>query len=139
VSNERALGVLNDVSKEIGELRERLTAGVVGKRDDRALRIDKDVANAAADAAVAIRSSLGDWFHFYSDADPLSSASVGAPCRTLDDALDEYSRFLRDTVAAADLTTGTVRPSLQTILPAPNPRDPDVPDLLEIIARGGAA
>src|SRR5262249_46472342 len=121
---------LTDVTSEIAQLRARLDAGVSGTGAD-ALRLNKDQAAQGAQAVLALKAGLTEWFGFYNGYDPLFTWWIGVPFKKIDAALQDYATFLQDKVAAANLTVAEAAP--QPIAPSAAPKVASVPDLNEII------
>jgi len=135
VDARKAAGVLTEITKEIGQIRASLTEGL-GTTGGAAtgLRAGKDLAIRGADAVDGLRGSLTTWFNFYNGYDPLFMWWTTLPYKHLETALQEYSAFLREKVAAADRKPDAVSPAAPAIAPAPGPKIGDVPDLQELLA-----
>jgi hypothetical protein len=134
VDSQKAAGELTAITKEIREIRAALEArlrGATGSNDPRA---DRETALAAASAVDTLHASLTDWFNFRNGYDPIFTWWMGLPFKHVDGALRDYSAFLREKVAAANLPAPSIPPSAQPIPPTPAMKFPSVPDLTEIIA-----
>ncbi len=132
VNSQAAAGVLVSVTKEIVATRAKVEAGLKGTGPD-TIRVGRETATKAATAVDGLRSSITTWFNFYNGYDPLFTWWMGMPFKEIDTALQEYSTFLRDTVAAADVQVPPA-PAATPIPPAASTPLSDVPDLEEIIA-----
>ena len=132
VNSQAAAGLLVSVTKEIAATRAKVEAGLKGTGPD-TIRVGRDSATKAATAVDGLRSSITTWFNFYNGYDPLFTWWMGMPFKEIDTALQGYSTFLRDTVAAADLQVPPA-PAATPIPPAASTPLSDVPDLQEIIA-----
>ena len=89
VDAARSANALDDAERQITKRRHALETGSV---------IAKDTANRAAEAADALRATLATWFTFYDRYDPVFSWWAREPYKTVCLALEEYAKFLRETL-----------------------------------------
>jgi hypothetical protein len=128
-----------ELIKDIARVKARLEAGLANAGTGDALRINQALALRAAEAVDALRANTTEWFNFYNGYDPMFTWWMGLPYKKLDAALQEYGVFLRDKVAAANLSApesgmGAISAKFTPTPPAPAPKFAEVPDLSEIIA-----
>ncbi len=89
-------------------------------------------ANRAAEATDTIRAAFGEMHSFYDGYDPMYSWWMRMPIKQIDQALQDYAKFLREKVADASVA---VKPtSVPPIQPSAAPKIASVPDLNEILA-----
>jgi uncharacterized protein (DUF885 family) len=134
VDAQQAAGEVTAVTKEIARVRARLQAGLSESANGDRLRVSRDLAGRGADAVDSLRLSLANWFTFFNGYDPLFTWWMGLPFKRADAALQDYSTFLRQTVAAADRPADAPPSAAAPIPPAPAPKFPQVPDLQQLIA-----
>jgi hypothetical protein len=96
LSPKDAASVLAAARVSIEDLRKRLAKKYDG---DDALRPEKLAALRASRSVGAIRRSLKDWFTYRNGYEPEFGWWVRKPHGDLDKALDDYAKFLRETVA----------------------------------------
>jgi uncharacterized protein (DUF885 family) len=125
IDAEKAAGTLTAVTKQITDMQTQLTMGAV--------QASPAQATGAAGAVDQIRANLTAWNTFYNGYDPLFTWWMGLPFKHVDSALQAYSTFLREKVAAANLASNLKVPALR-IDPAPSPKFSEAPDLAEILA-----
>ncbi|MDQ3070559.1 MAG: DUF885 domain-containing protein [Acidobacteriota bacterium] len=121
INSEHAARTLNDVRNQL-----------VGVMAEPPFRMNAANAARAVEATDTLRAAMTEWFNFYNGYDPMFSWWMPVPFKHLDKALQDYAGFLRDKVA--DNGTAIAPASTPAIQPAPAPRHPSVPDLVEIIA-----
>jgi uncharacterized protein (DUF885 family) len=135
VNSQQSAGRLMELTKEVGEIRAKLEAGLSGGAAGAdALKVTKDVATRGATAVDGLRGSVTTWFNFYNGYDPLFTWWMGVPFKHLDSALENYAAFLRDKVAVADFVVSPASAPPAAISPAPPTALAEVPDLQELIA-----
>jgi hypothetical protein len=132
VNPQRAAATVTTVIQDMTDLRGRLDAGL-SSSDANALRLDKATALRAADATDNLRALTTEWFGFYNGYDPLFTWWMGVPHKELTAAYQEYAKFLREKVAAADVQGVAVPAAVPPVAPAAPPKYSSVPDLNEIL------
>jgi uncharacterized protein (DUF885 family) len=96
VDPPKLAGVLDELARAVKEARK----GVEGDRSaDKARRISRTIANRAAGEVEGLRSTLGDWYTFHNNYDPLFTWWSAEPYKATDAALQEYATFLRERLA----------------------------------------
>ena len=122
-----AAGLLTDLRKQIEQTRKAVGAG---------LKVTKTQAGRAADTTASLRTTLKSWFGFYDGYDPLFTWWMAEPYKQVDQALEGYAVFLREKVAAAGEETADADPKPKEAAPVPAPlaKEPDVPDLRELLS-----
>lgn len=134
---EKAAGSLDRSAKEVAAVRQRIAAGLGDAANGvTPLRVTREQASDAANAAAILRSNLANWFTFYNGYDPLFTWWMNLPYKDIDDGLKAYEAFLRDTVAKSMQLASTPAPAIvsATIDPAPAPKLDEVPDIRMLIA-----
>lgn len=135
IDAQKAAGTLTQVTKQIGEIRARVEAGLSATPPADSLRLSSELATKGASAVRTLRSSLAEWFAFYNGYDPLFTWWMGLPFKHVDAALDGYASFLANTVAPKGLpASGDPAPAALTIAAAPAPSHQSVPDLVELMS-----
>jgi uncharacterized protein (DUF885 family) len=132
IDAQKAAGELTLATKEIAAIRLRLARGLDNHPDG--LRIDKGTALRAAATVDELRGLTSEWFTFYNGYDPLFTWWMGLPHKRANAALDEFSTFLKTTIAPADVQTHAQAPAVTAIAAAPPPPYRSVPDLRAILA-----
>lgn len=92
VNSRAAATTLASVASEADSLRARFEATAT------APKVNKAVANRAANDLERIRRSVADWYKYYDGYDPVFSWWTKDPYKKLDDALTRYSKTLREKV-----------------------------------------
>jgi hypothetical protein len=133
VQSQKAAATLTVVLKEMADLRARLEAGLNGPGAD-SLRVNKRTALLAADATDNLRALTTEWFGFYNGYDPEFTWWMGLPYKKINEAYQDYAKFLRERVAAADESVPAEPASVAAVQPAAPPKFGSVPDLTEILA-----
>ncbi|MCC6907521.1 MAG: DUF885 domain-containing protein [Phycisphaerales bacterium] len=106
VDSPGAAAALNDLVKQVGDVRQRVEEGLRSKSetsdageggDDEPgpIVVKKTVANRAAAEVDSLRRTLREWNGFYSGYDPIFNWWMQEPYKAADQALDEYANFLR--------------------------------------------
>jgi Bacterial protein of unknown function (DUF885) len=124
VDSPSAAAEVTEMTDQINQIRRRVAAGEI--------KIDSALASHAAASVYGSQVNLKDWFNFYNGYDPLFSWWMAAPYKDADQALHDYSVFLRDRAASSPTTTQT--PPVVNIAPADPPAIAEVPDLQELIS-----
>jgi hypothetical protein len=132
---QASAGAIDRITKSVVRARTSLERGLEGGAlPSGAMRVSPSMARKGADATDAIRANLSEWFTHYNTFDPLFSWWMPLPWSQLEKALTEYSIFLRDRVASANLEPAGAAPVALTIAPSAPPALGSVPNLAEIIA-----
>lgn len=129
VDPEDAARTLDQAVGRVRAVRATFDSGATARPDD---------ARRLAATVEMLRNNLGTWFGFYDGYDPLFTWWVPVSYHALDQALGNYSAFLRDTLAArADSVSAFPHSGASTlvaVVPSPPPAYAGVPDLTAIIA-----
>ena len=134
---EREAGVVDRSTRAIAAIRARINAGIGGPdTGTSALRVSRAQATDAAFAVETLRANMADWFTFYNGYDPLFTWWMNLPYKHLDESLQAYSVFLRDTVASSSQLAQTPAAAIipARIAPAAAPKYAEVPNLDELVA-----
>ncbi len=92
IDSRNAANVLASVSTEVDSLRTRYEATAT------APKVNKALANRAADNVDQIRGVIGRWYKYYDGYDPIFSWWVKEPYKRLDESLTRYTKTLREKV-----------------------------------------
>ncbi|MDX2032758.1 MAG: hypothetical protein SF339_18925, partial [Blastocatellia bacterium] len=104
IDSPKVAALLNQLNKEIETTRRAVETGLRAEPG----KLKKTVANRGAQAVASLRGTLRTWFAYYNGYDPLFTWWNQLPYKKLDDAMKDYSTFLREKVAgvaADDKTT----------------------------------
>jgi uncharacterized protein (DUF885 family) len=132
VDSQKAAATLTSMVRDISDLRARLDAGVSGGATG--LRVNKALALRAADATDNLRVLTNEWFGFYNGYDPQFTWWMTVPFKAVTAAYQDYAKFLRERVAAADEPAPVTQALASDIVVPPAPKFSSVPDLNEILA-----
>lgn len=115
VDSPAAAGVLDRLTKQIAEVRQRVEKGLHAPPDETgtvgeeavgdesaAIIVKKTVANRAAGEVDGLRGTLREWNGFYSGYDPIFNWWMAEPFKAADQALYDYATFLRTQVVGVD-------------------------------------
>jgi uncharacterized protein (DUF885 family) len=94
VKPQQTAALLNDLNKQVAKARKNIEAAI--KADPN--KFKKTVANRAATQLAGLRTTLKSWFDYYNGYDPLFSWWMSEPYKQLDQSLQNYVVFLRETV-----------------------------------------
>jgi len=105
IDSAKAAATLTDLKKQIEGVRKSVEAGLRPERGSEsraesveAIKVKKTVAFRAVSATNSLRTSLRNWYAFYSGYDPLFTWWNEEPYKTLDQALMAYAAFLSERV-----------------------------------------
>ena len=115
VDGRKAAETTTAVVKEVKAMRAALASG-------EPIAMNKATALRAADGTDQLRAGMTEWFNFYNGYDPMVSWWMGTPFKTLSAALQDYSAFLREKVAAADAPAPSTPASVPPVEPMPAPK-----------------
>src|SRR5262249_43551635 len=123
----KAAGVLDGMNKQIDQVRKTAPTQMTPHQ-----------ARGAAETVGGLRAALRSWFRFYNGYDPLFTWWVDAPYKQVDQALEGYAAFLREK-AGEKTEDGEKAAEVSEQKPfeapaKPPAKDPDVPDLQELLA-----
>jgi uncharacterized protein (DUF885 family) len=132
VDAARAAGVLNAMKKQIEQIRKVVETALKSEGEVEKIKVNKVLANRAAQTTASLRTTLKNWFSFYNGYDPLFTWWMGEPYKEVDQALLGYGTFLREKAGgkAGEEESPEPMPLQAVKLPA-KPRD--VPDLRELM------
>lgn len=106
VEPRRAAATLDDMRKAISEARAGLEAGLKkGEKPDpkiAPIAATKVVAFRAVNRLAELRRSLDEWFKVYDGYDPAFGWWTRQPMKQLNEALDDYAKFLREKIVGID-------------------------------------
>jgi uncharacterized protein (DUF885 family) len=86
----KTAATVDRLARSVGDARKKLESG--------ADKPSKIIALRAASTLNGLRSTLGDWYHFYSGYDPLFTWWTADPFKRADDALKGYVTYLREKI-----------------------------------------
>lgn len=97
---EKTAKLLTEILSQIDATRRELDPSKHGGPDGSGAKpqVDRVVANRAVNAIHEISDALHDWFNQYNSYDPLFTWWVDQPYHDVDQALTEYSKFLKEKV-----------------------------------------
>jgi uncharacterized protein (DUF885 family) len=137
----RVAGLLNGMKKQIEQTRKAVEAGLSSEGKAEGSEVNKILAGRAAETVTGLRTTLRNWFSFYNGYDPLFTWWMGEPYKEVDQALQGYVTFLREKVGGGKASDGTadaapepMQVELIAKLVEPLGKEPDVPDLRELMA-----
>jgi uncharacterized protein (DUF885 family) len=129
IDSAKAAATLTDLKKQIEEVRKSVEAGLRPERGSEnrvegvaAIKVKRTVAFRAVGATNLLRTSLRNWYAFYSGYDPLFTWWNEEPYKTLDQTLTAYAAFLSERVVglraeAAQTSTNTQGPNRGAVGP----------------------
>jgi uncharacterized protein (DUF885 family) len=94
----KTAALLTKMSKQIDATSKAVEAGLKPDAKADAIKVKKTVANRGVAAINSLRATLRNWFGFYNGYDPMFTWWVGEPYKSVDQALEKYSSFLREKV-----------------------------------------
>lgn len=98
VNPEQAADTLDKLSKEIKEIRAKVAAAVA-KPESNPLKVSPVLANRAAGLLGELKQTLSLWFRNYDGYNPSFGWWCRRPYEVVDKQLEDYARYLRETVA----------------------------------------
>ncbi|HVG18025.1 MAG TPA: DUF885 family protein [Blastocatellia bacterium] len=111
VDAEKVAALLTRLGRQVEETRKAVEAGLdnqaKGESRGAAIKAKKTVANRAAVILNGLRATLKNWFGFHNGYDPVFTWWVGEPYKAVDQALGNYSAFLREKVVGVKSTDET--------------------------------
>jgi hypothetical protein len=117
-----------DVARTATEVKNWINTTIAGPPE----KMNAASANRAAEATETMRAAFGEMHSFYDGYNPMYSWWMRLPYKQLDEALNEYAKFLREKVA--DPNTAVKPLSAAPIVPSAAPKVASVPDLNEILS-----
>lgn len=87
VESESSAKTLKSVNDAVDELKKKI---------EKDYKIDKTVANQAADTVDKLNGHLKNWFKFYNGYDPMFTWWIGEPYKTLSSNLEAYGKEIRE-------------------------------------------
>jgi hypothetical protein len=107
VDPQASAATLDRILKQVAKIQENLQAGLKsdGPRDSKGpapLTVTRIVAYRSVEQIGELRDSLDDWYKFYDGYDPLFTWWVHASRDKLNEALDNYVKFLREKVVGIE-------------------------------------
>jgi uncharacterized protein (DUF885 family) len=126
----KAAALLTEVKKQIDQ---------VAKAAPEGNKVNKDVAVRAVESVTRLRTTLKSWFGFYNGYDPLFTWWMEQPYKEVDQALQAYATLLREKVGEEKTDENKTGEAKEDKGPQAIPvealrKDPDVPDLRELVA-----
>jgi len=97
----KAATVLNDLKKQVAELQKELEEKCESAEAQKAV-VEESTAVRAASRLDELLETLADWFGFYNGYDPLFTWWVYEPYKEADQALQDYSAWLRDRLGGGE-------------------------------------
>src|SRR5436853_4252742 len=96
INSARTAATLNDLKKQVDEVRRRVEAGLRAGENPEALHVKKTVAFRAVNSINALRNNLRNWYTFYNGYDPIFTWWNEEPYKAFDETLTSYASFINE-------------------------------------------
>lgn len=98
---EEGAAALDEMTKQIKELRKTLEDSLKARREGDDFFIKKSVVNRAAKMSADLTKTLKQWFDYFSGYDPMFNWWASDPYKKSDEAIKDYTTFLREKILGA--------------------------------------